>query len=61
MTKILIKSYTQIDEESLDMIILFIFETIFVLENEHINVENLYWDISTTNYGSIFPNILEYF
>jgi Nodulation protein Z (NodZ) len=41
-------------------VILFIFEIIPILEKEGIDISTLHWDISTTNYGSIFPNVLEY-
>ena len=42
------------------MVLLFIFEILPILEISSIPISNIKWDIVTSNYGSIFPNILEY-
>jgi len=42
------------------MVLLFIFEVLPILETNNIDISELKWDICTTNYGEIFPNLLEY-
>jgi len=41
-------------------VILFIMEVLPRLETMNLDISKLKWDISTNNYGSIFPNVLEY-
>jgi hypothetical protein len=42
------------------MVILYIFEILPILEKNNTNISKLKWDVCTTNYGNIFPNILQY-
>jgi len=42
------------------MVILYIFEILPILEKNNIDISKLKWDVCTTNYGNIFPNILQY-
>jgi hypothetical protein len=42
------------------MVILFMFEILPILENNDVDISKLKWDICTTSYGNIFPNILQY-
>jgi hypothetical protein len=42
------------------MVILFMFEVLPILEKNNVDVTKLKWDICTTNYGNIFPNLLQY-
>jgi hypothetical protein len=53
-------SKNQMTEGLFGMVILWIFEVLPILENNNVDVSKLKWDVSTTNYGDIFPNILEY-
>jgi hypothetical protein len=60
MSKILIFSNNEMSEGLFGMVILFLFEVLPIFEENKININSLFWDISTISYGSIFPNILEY-
>jgi len=60
MSSTFIFSKNEMREGLFGMIILFIFETLPILENNNIDISTLKWDISTASYGSIFPNLLEY-
>jgi hypothetical protein len=42
------------------MVILFMFEVLPILEMNKVDITKLKWDICTTSYGNIFPNILQY-
>ena len=55
-----ITSKNEMSEGLFGMVILFIFEILPLLEINNIEINNLKWDISTSNYGNIFPFILEY-
>ena len=55
-----ITSHNEMSEGLFGMVILFSFEVLPILEEQNIDVNNIKWDISTVNYGEIFPNILEY-
>lgn len=55
-----IVSKNQMSEGLFGMVILFIFEILPILETNNIDITKLKWDISTTNYGNIFPSILQY-
>ena len=55
-----ITSKNEMSEGLFGMVILFIFEILPLLEINNIEINNLKWDISTSNYGQIFPSILEY-
>lgn len=57
---ILITSYNELTEGLFGEVILFMLEILPILDNSEIKLENIKWDISTINYGSIFPNILQY-
>jgi hypothetical protein len=41
-------------------VILYIFEILPILEQQNIDISKIKWDVCTTNYGNIFPNILQY-
>jgi len=56
----LIVSRNEMTEGLFGMVFLHLFEVIPILENENIDVDKLYWNITTKHYGAIFPNILEY-
>lgn len=56
----IITSINQMSEGLFGQIILFVFEILPILEDNDYEVNNLLWKISTTNYGNIFPNVLEY-
>ena len=53
-------SKNQMTEGLFGMVILFIFEILPILETINVDISKLKWDICTTNYGNIFPNILQY-
>jgi len=53
-------SNNEMTEGLFGQVILFIFEILPILENKNIDISSLNWDISTLNYGAIFPNILKY-
>jgi len=42
------------------MVILTMFEILPILEKNNEDITKLKWDICTSNYGNIFPNILQY-
>jgi hypothetical protein len=60
MSKILIYSENELNEGLFGEIFLRIFELLPVLENNQINVDNLFWYVRSVNYGSIFPEVLDY-
>ena len=41
-------------------VILYLIETLPILEKKNVDISKLYWNIETKSYGSIFPNILEH-
>lgn len=53
-------SNNEMTEGLFGQVILYIFEILPILENENVDISSLYWEISTSNYGDIFPNILKY-
>lgn len=55
-----ITSKNQMTEGLFGMVILYMFEILPILENNNVDITKLKWDICTTNYGNIFPNILQY-
>jgi hypothetical protein len=57
---ICITSKNEMTEGLFGMVILFMIETLPIIENLKIDVSKLKWNISTKNYGDIFPYILEY-
>jgi hypothetical protein len=60
MSKVLIHSENQLNEGLFGEIFLWIFEILPILENNEINVDNLFWYVQTVSYGPIFPEILDY-
>ena len=60
MSKVLIYSENELNEGLFGEIFLRIFQLLPVLENNEINASNLYWYIRSVNYGSIFPEVLDY-
>ena len=60
MTYTFISSKNEMSEGLFGMVILFIFSILPILELINVNINDLKWDISTLNYGEIFPNLLEY-
>ena len=55
-----IYSNNEMTEGLFGMVLLFIFEVLPILEMDNVDVSKLKWFIQTTNYGAIFPKILEY-
>ena len=55
-----ITSKNQMTEGLFGMVILFMMEILPILEEMKVEVSELKWDISTKNYGEIFPGVLEY-
>jgi len=55
-----IYSNNEMTEGLFGMVILFMFEVLPILEMDNVDVSKLKWFIKTTNYGAIFPKILEY-
>jgi hypothetical protein len=55
-----IVSNNEMSEGLFGMVILYIFEILPILEEYNVDVSKIKWDVCTTNYGSIFPMILEY-
>jgi hypothetical protein len=55
-----IYSNNEMTEGLFGMVLLFIFEVLPILEMDNVDVSKLKWFINTTNYGAIFPKILEY-
>ena len=53
-------SDNEMTEGLFGQIILWIFEILPILEFYKVDVSSLNWQISTLNYGNIFPNILKY-
>ena len=53
-------SINEMTEGLFGQVILYIFEILPILENKNIDISSLNWEISTFNYGDIFPNILKY-
>lgn len=60
MDNILIYSFNELYGGLFGMVLLFIFEILPILEISSIPVSTIKWNVMTSNYGSIFPNILEY-
>ena len=60
MDIICITDKNNMSEGLFGMVILYLFEILPILENINIDITKLKWDISTTNYGDIFPNLLHY-
>lgn len=60
MSSTTIYSINEMTEGLFGMVILFMFEVLPILETENLNIAKLKWDIRTSSYGSIFPNLLEY-
>lgn len=60
MSKVLIYSENKLNEGLFGEIFLWIFEILPILENNNIDVNNLFWYVQTLSYGSIFPEILDY-
>jgi hypothetical protein len=60
MSKVLIYSENELNEGLFGEIFLRIFELLPILENNEININNLYWYVRSVNYGSIFPEVLDY-
>ena len=60
MSSTFIISENEMSEGLFGMVILFIFEILPILENNNIDISTLKWSVSTSRYGSIFPNLLEY-
>jgi hypothetical protein len=60
MSKILIESTNQFTEGLFGEIFLWIFEILPILDKANIDINQLYWSITTKSYGSIFPEILDY-
>jgi hypothetical protein len=60
MSKVLIYSENKLNEGLFGEIFLWIFEILPILENNNLDVNNLFWYVRTKSYGSIFPEILDY-
>ena len=60
MAKVLIYSENELNQGLFGEIFSSIFQLLPVLENNEINASNLYWYIRSVNYGSIFPEVLDY-
>ena len=60
MSKVLIYSENELNEGLFGEIFLRIFELLPILENNNLDINNLYWYVKTANYDSIFPEILDY-
>ena len=55
-----IVSNNEMSEGMFGQVILFMCEVLPILELKNVDVNTLQWEVSTRNYGSIFPNVLEY-
>jgi hypothetical protein len=60
MAKVLIYSENELNQGLFGEVFSSIFQLLPVLENNEINASNLYWYIRSVNYGSIFPEVLDY-
>ena len=60
MSNTFIISNNEMSEGLFGMVILWMFEVLPILENNNVDISTLKWDISTSSYGAIFPNLLEY-
>jgi hypothetical protein len=60
MSKFLIYSENELNEGLFGEIFLRIFELLPVLENNNLDISNLFWYVQTVNYGSIFPYVIDY-
>jgi len=60
MSNTIITSHNEMTEGLFGMVILWLLEVLPILDTNNIDVSTLKWDISTINYGSIFPQLLEY-
>jgi len=60
MDIISITSKNEMTEGLFGMVMLFIFEVLPILDLIRVDIDKLKWDITTVNYGNIFPNVLEY-
>ena len=60
MSKVLIYSENELNEGLFGEVFLRIFELLPILENNNLDISNLYWYVQTANYDSIFPEILDY-
>jgi hypothetical protein len=60
MKNIIVRSKNVITGGLFGCVLNYIFRTLPLFEEENIDKQNIYWDISTIYYGNIFPNILAY-
>jgi len=60
MDIICVSSKNVMTEGLFGMVFLFFCEALPILENMKVDVNKLKWDVTTVNYGDIFPNVLEY-
>ena len=60
MPKTIIQSKNEMTEGLFGQVLLFLFEVVPILEKENVDVSTLFWEVSTTNYGDIFPKVLEF-
>ena len=60
MDIVCVSSKNEMTEGLFGMVCLFLCEALPILENMKVDVNKLKWDVTTVNYGDIFPHILEY-
>ena len=60
MDNICIIDKNNMSEGLFGMVILYLFQILPLLENKNVDITKLKWDITTTNYGDIFPHLLQY-